>query len=148
MSQSARRFVSLIAGLMFGTGLAISGMLDPSRVRGFLDIFGVWDPSLAFVLGGAVAVSAVGYLISRTMKHPVLDDTFRVPEKNAIDLNLVLGAAIFGIGWGVSGLCPGPAVASLVFAVPAMLAFTFAMLVGVFVHDRCFAGRQQRRILR
>jgi uncharacterized protein len=148
MSNLARNLVSLAAGLIFGFGLALSGMLDPARVRGFLDIFGAWDPSLAFVLGGAVAVSAIGYMISRKMKAPALDVAFRLPAKTAVDAPLMIGAAVFGIGWGIAGLCPGPAIASLTFGVPAMIAFTIAMLVGVAVHDRLFAADQPRQALR
>ena len=145
MSGLPRNLLSLAAGLIFGFGLALSGMLDPARVRGFLDIFGAWDPSLAFVLGGAVAVSAIGYVISRNMHGPVLDDAFLLPTKAAVDAPLVVGAAVFGIGWGISGLCPGPAVASLLFGLPATIAFTVAMLVGVFAHDRLFAARQLKQ---
>jgi uncharacterized membrane protein YedE/YeeE len=147
MSGLARNLLSLAAGLIFGFGLALSGMLDPARVRGFLDIFGAWDPSLAFVLGGAVAVSAIGYAISRTMKGPVLDAAFLLPTKAAVDAPLLIGAAVFGIGWGISGLCPGPAVASLLFCIPETVAFTIAMLVGVFVHDRLFAAAPSRQVL-
>ena len=145
MNDLARNLVSLAAGLIFGFGLALSGMLDPARVRGFLDIFGAWDPSLAFVLGGAVAVSAVGYVISRNMKSPALDASFRLPTDSAVDAPLMIGAAVFGIGWGIAGLCPGPAVASLAFGIPATIAFTVAMLVGVFAHDRLFAARQPQQ---
>lgn len=147
MSNLARNLVSLAAGLIFGFGLALSGMLDPARVRGFLDIFGAWDPSLAFVLGGAVAVSAIGYIISRRMEGPALDLAFRLPTKTAMDAPLIIGAAVFGIGWGISGLCPGPAIASLTFGVPATIAFTIAMLVGVFAHDRLLAAHQPQQAL-
>jgi uncharacterized protein len=147
MSELARNLVSLAAGLIFGFGLALSGMLDPARVRGFLDIFGAWDPSLAFVLGGAVAVSAIGYVISRKMKSPALDVAFRLPTKTGVDAPLMIGAAVFGIGWGIAGLCPGPAVASLTFGLPATIAFTIAMFVGVFAHDRLFVARQPKQAL-
>jgi uncharacterized protein len=105
--------VALASGVIFGFGLSLSGMLDPARVRGFLDIAGQFDPSLAFVLAGAVAVSSAGYLISRRLRHPLLDSMFHLPVKQDIDLALVAGAAIFGVGRGMSGLCPGPAIASL-----------------------------------
>lgn len=147
MSCLARNLLSLAAGLIFGFGLALSGMLDPARVRAFLDIFGAWDPSLAFVLGGAVAVSAIGYVISRNMKGPVLDAAFLLPTKAAVDAPLLTGAAVFGIGWGISGLCPGPAVASLLFGIPETIAFTIAMLVGVLAHDQLFAAAPSRQIL-
>jgi len=135
MKYFARIFVSLASGLIFGFGLALSGMLDPTRVRGFLDIFGAWDPTLAFVLGGAVAVSAIGQIISRSMKGPALDEKFRLPDKTTVDSPLLAGSALFGIGWGLSGLCPGPAISSLTLGIPATLVFTIAMIAGVFVHD-------------
>jgi uncharacterized membrane protein YedE/YeeE len=147
MTRTARSLVSLSAGLMFGFGLAISGMLDPERVRGFLDIFGAWDPSLAFVLGGAVTVSAAGYLVSRVMGGPVLDAAFRLPSRNRVDTSLILGAAMFGIGWGISGLCPGPAISSLVLGVPNTIVFTLAMLVGMLFHDQLFVIRQRTEAL-
>ena len=107
MTGLARTFVGLIAGAMFGFGLSLSGMLDPARVRGSLDVAGHFDPSLAFVLAGAVAVSGVGYLISRALRRPLLGGDFQLSARKAIDRPLILGAAIFGVGWGASGLCPG-----------------------------------------
>ena len=104
---------ALLAGLLFGIGLAMSGMLDPARVQGFLDIAGAWDPSLAFVLGGAVGVAALGTLLSRRLRHPLLAGAFDVPTNQRIDAKLLGGTAMFGIGWGLEGFCPGPAVASL-----------------------------------
>ena len=101
--------VALLSGLIFGFGLSLSGMLDPARVRGFLDLFGHFDPSLAFVLAGAVAVSGAGYALSRRLKAPVFDDIFHIPERTTIDRPLVFGAAVFGTGWGVGGFAPGPA---------------------------------------
>jgi uncharacterized protein len=147
MRHLARNLLSLTAGLIFGFGLALSGMLNPARVRGFLDIFGTWDPSLAFVLGGAVVISAIGYIISRRMESPALDVAFHLPAKTSVDSHLVIGAATFGIGWGISGLCPGPAVASLSFGIPSTIAFTIAMVVGTFAHDRLFATGQPRQVL-
>jgi hypothetical protein len=113
MTASARILAALVAGAIFGFGLSLSGMLDPARVRGFLDIEGEFDPSLAFVLAGAVAVSSFGYLISRRLQRPAHDCTFHLPTRKDVDLRLVTGAAILGVGWGISGLCPGPAIASL-----------------------------------
>ncbi len=131
----ARIFVALAAGGMFGFGLSLSGMLDPARVRGFLDGAGHFDPSLAFVLAGAVAVSRAGYLISRRLHRPLLDSTFHLPVKQDIDLPLVAGAAIFGIGWGMSGLCPGPAIASLALELMPSYVFAATMLAGMLIHD-------------
>jgi len=147
MKNAARNFISLTAGLIFGLGLAISGMLDPTRVRGFLDVFSAWDPSLAFVLGGAVAVSAIGYILKRRMKGPALAASFHLPSKTRVDSPLVIGAAVFGIGWGISGLCPGPAIASLTLGLPATIAFATAMLVGVLAHDQLFAAEKTEQVL-
>jgi uncharacterized membrane protein YedE/YeeE len=134
--NSARIFVAGLSGLIFGFGLALSGMLDPARVRGFLDVFGVWDPSLAFVLGGAVAAASIGVWLSRLLPRPVFDESFHLPKSRTIDGKLVAGAAIFGVGWGMAGLCPGPAVASITLGVPATLLFLAAMLAGMAIHDR------------
>ena len=125
--------MALVAGLLFGTGLALSGMLDPVRVLGFLDVAGAWDPSLAFVLGGAVSVSAVGTVLARRMKTPVLACSFDVPTDRRIDVRLVVGSALFGIGWGLGGFCPGPAIAALSLLVPKALAFVAAMLAGMWL---------------
>lgn len=147
MRNAATNLVSLAAGLIFGLGLAISGMLDPARVRGFLDIFGAWDPSLAFVLCGAVAVSAIGYIFKRRMDGPALATSFHLPTSTRIDSPLVIGAGLFGIGWGISGLCPGPAVASLPLGIPATLVFAAAMFVGVLAHDRLFVAGKPEPVL-
>jgi uncharacterized protein len=132
---------SLGCGLMFGFGLSLSGMLDPARVQGFLDIFGAWDPSLMFVLGGAVVVATAGMALVKKMAKPVLADQFNMPTKVRIDAPLVLGSAIFGIGWGLGGFCPGPAIASLPMGYGAVLLFVVAMVVGMLVHDRAVAGK-------
>ena len=135
-----RSGVAVVAGLIFGLGLAMSGMMDPTRVRGFLDVARDWDPSLAFVLGGAVAVSATGTLMMRGRSRPVLDQRFHLPTKTRIDLPLVVGSGIFGIGWGLAGFCPGPAIASLVLGLLPTAVFVVAMLAGMAIHDRAFAG--------
>ena len=135
MSSILRLIAALVCGGIFGFGLSISGMLDPTRVRGFLDVFGQWDPSLAFVLCGAVSVSALGYLVSRRLRRPVLAENFDLPRSRRIDAPLVGGAALFGIGWGLSGLCPGPAVAALSTGAVPILVFVAAMLVGMGAHD-------------
>ncbi|GLQ78939.1 membrane protein [Mesorhizobium huakuii] len=132
---------ALAAGTLFGLGLALSGMLDPVRVQGFLDIFGAWDPSLAFVLGGAVAVAMAGMAWLRRMSRPLLADRFHLPMKSPIDARLVVGSAIFGLGWGLGGFCPGPAVASLSLGLTPTLVFVAFMLAGMVAHDRFFVGR-------
>ncbi len=126
--------VALVAGLLFGTGLALSGMLDPVRVLGFLDVAGVWDPSLAFVLGGAVTVSAIGTALARRMRTPALAESFDIPTGRRIDARLVVGSALFGIGWGLAGFCPGPAVAALSILMPKALIFVIAMLGGMWLY--------------
>lgn len=132
---------ALASGAVFGFGLSLSGMLDPARVRGFLDIAGAWDPSLAFVLGGAVAVAGIGMWLQRRLPHPAFDRTFHLPAKTAIDRRLVAGSALFGIGWGMAGLCPGPAIASLTLGLAPTVLFVVAMAAGMIVHDRFVAAR-------
>lgn len=124
----------LLAGLIFGLGLAVSGMMDPARVLGFLDFAGVWDPSLAFVLAGAVAVSTLGVLLARRCAAPVLAQHFAWPTTTGIDVKLLAGAAIFGIGWGLAGFCPGPAIASLTLGIGKSVLFVLAMLAGMGVY--------------
>ncbi len=133
--NAARTLSAAFSGVLFGFGLALSGMLDPSRVLGFLDVFGAWDPSLAFVLAGAVAVAAVAAALARTLPRPAFDAQFHLPDNRRIDAKLLAGAAIFGVGWGVAGLCPGPAVASAAIGVAPTLVFLFAMLAGMAFHD-------------
>jgi uncharacterized protein len=135
MNGFLKSLVGLAAGAIFGFGLSVSGMLDPARVRGFLDIGGHFDPSLAFVLAGAVAVSAIGYLVSRRLQNPLLGGEFQIPTRKTIDRPLVLGAAIFGVGWGMGGLCPGPAIASLALGLVPTFVFTAMMLAGIIIFD-------------
>ncbi len=125
--------ISAIAGLVFGLGLIISGMADPAKVQNFLDLFGTWDPSLAFVMAGAIAVTFVGYRVAFGGGRPLLADGFSLPTKTAIDAPLVIGAALFGVGWGLSGFCPGPAVVSLPLLATGTLVFVAAMLVGMLL---------------
>ena len=139
----AQMLAALVSGALFGLGLAFSGMLDPARVQGFLDVTGAWDPSLAFVLGGAVSVMAVGLLLLRRVPHPAFDDRFHLPQTRGIDRRLLFGSALFGIGWGIGGFCPGPAVAALSLGRLEPLLFVAFMLAGMIVHDRLFAPRAQ-----
>lgn len=129
-----RIIASAFTGLLFGFGLAISGMLDPMRVRGFLDIFGNWDPTLVFVLMGAVAVAAIGTLVRKLASRPALDERFHIPETTVIDNKLIAGSALFGVGWAISGLCPGPALASLGRDVSPVYVFVLAMIAGILMH--------------
>lgn len=128
-----RIVINLIAGLIFGTGLILAGMTDPEKVLNFLDFSGTWDPSLAFVMAGAIAVTATGYVLAQRRASPILEDTFQFPAKLPIDAHLISGAVLFGTGWGLSGLCPGPAITSLVLAAPGTLVFVPAMLAGIVV---------------
>lgn len=131
--------VALLSGVIFGAGLAVSGMIDPVRVRGFLDLFGTWDPTLAFVMGGALLPMAIAWIVQRGMKAPLADAAFHLPDTDPITLRLVGGAALFGVGWGVGGLCPGPALAAFALHPAAALVFTLAMIAGfmlVRVADR------------
>ena len=132
----ARSAIGLSAGILFGFGLALSGMMDPGRVQSFLDVTGPWSANLAFVLAGAVIVAFAGVRISGRMAHPLLDDEFHVPTTSRIDAPLVIGAALFGIGWGLAGFCPGPAVASLSLGVTEVWVFVAAMVIGMVAHDR------------
>jgi uncharacterized membrane protein YedE/YeeE len=134
--QMFRILAALASGAVFGFGLSLSGMLDPTRVRGFLDVAGHWDPSLAFVLAGAVVVAMLGTVLTQRMKQPLLDEAFHLPTNKRIDRPLVLGSALFGIGWGLAGFCPGPAVSVLALGLAPALLFVAAMLIGMTVHDR------------
>ena len=124
----------LVAGLIFGLGLAVSGMTHAAKVLGFLDVSGKWDPSLLLVLGGAVAVTGVAFRFILRRPAPVLEEKFRLPVARRIDGPLVVGAAVFGIGWGISGYCPGPGIALL--AAPGWETWVFipAVLLGAFLH--------------
>ncbi|MCM8556411.1 DUF6691 family protein [Sphingomicrobium sediminis] len=129
-----QQVLTLVAGSLFGAGLAISGMMDPLRVRGFLDLFGNWDPTLAFVMGGALLVMAVAWLIQRRLEKPYADDSFHLPGTQQLDRKLLGGAALFGIGWGLSGLCPGPAVASIGVNFAQVALFIGALFAGMLLH--------------
>ncbi len=124
--------IGLVSGLLFGAGLALSGMMDPARVRGFLDIAGHWDPTLAFVMGGAVVVMGLAWTLQRRMHRPAACEEFALPGTRLIDARLIGGSALFGVGWGLGGLCPGPAIASLPFHPLSAGVFVAAMLVGMF----------------
>ena len=131
-------------GLLFGAGLAVSHMMDPMYVLGFLDIAGDWNPTLLFVMAGAVAAAAPGFMLARGRLHPLLGGTFQVPTRRDIDARLLAGALLFGIGWGIAGLCPGPALAGLSTGLWQFFVFVPAMLAGMAIHagfDRICPGR-------
>jgi uncharacterized membrane protein YedE/YeeE len=119
------------SGLLFGLGLIVSQMVNPGKVLGFLDIFGNWDPSLALVMGGAVVVSALGYWFAKRRGLPVLAPRLEIPTRRDLDPRLIGGAALFGIGWGLAGLCPGPALVALTFGPPEVFFFVAAMIIGM-----------------
>jgi len=131
-----QNITALVAGLLFGLGLAISQMIDPARVLGFLDVAGVWDPTLIFVLGGAVGVTVVAFRFVLRQQNPFLALTFRLPNKTEIDRPLILGSALFGIGWGISGYCPGPGITALVLGSWNSVLFVIALAVGSFLYSR------------
>jgi uncharacterized protein len=126
--------VSFAAGLVFGIGLIVSQMINPAKVRAFLDIAGNWDPSLAFVMGGAVAVAAAGHVIAKRLGHPVWGDRFHLPSRRDIDAPLVTGAVIFGVGWGLAGFCPGPAIVALPVGRWEVFLFVAAMVAGMAIY--------------
>jgi uncharacterized membrane protein YedE/YeeE len=135
---------AIVVGLIFGAGLALSDMINPARVLAFLDVAGDWDPTLAFVLGGALIPSAMGYWLSRRMKRPLFDQQFRIPQNRTVEPKLLAGAAIFGIGWGLAGFCPGPAIAALGFSLWQPWLFVLAMVAGMLAH-RVVQDSQQTR---
>jgi uncharacterized membrane protein YedE/YeeE len=123
--------IPLASGTVFGAGLSIGGMTDPARVRGFLDLFGDWDPTLAFVMGGAVLVMAVAWVVQGKLLRPLFAEGFSLPDRNDITPRLVGGSALFGIGWGIAGLCPGPGFAALAIEPVSAMIFVIAMLAGM-----------------
>lgn len=125
--------ISLVSGLLFGFGLALSGMVSPGKVIGFLDLTGNWDPSLAFVMGGGVIVTALSFRYVLKRSKPFFGPDFKLPTKTEIDKFLISGAVLFGIGWGLGGLCPGPALSSLAYGNTKIFVFVGAMVVGIVV---------------
>jgi uncharacterized membrane protein YedE/YeeE len=126
---------SFLAGLIFGTGLCLSGMIQPSKVLGFLDLAGQWDPSLAFVMAGAIAVGLVVFSIARKRTAAVPGNASDISLKRDIDQRLVTGSLIFGVGWGLSGICPGPGIALLAFGSSQAITFVVAMLAGMLIFE-------------
>lgn len=126
-----RMLVALVSGTLFGLGLTISGMVDPQKVIGFLDVAGNWDPTLALVMGGALLVAIPAFRLIFKRSQPVLDNEFELPTKKELDASLLGGAAIFGVGWGLSGFCPGPSVTALASGLLPVIAFVAAMIAGM-----------------
>lgn len=125
--------VNLVLGLLFGIGLVVSGMSDPAKVLNFLDLFGTWDASLAFVMGGAVVTTFIGYRLVFRRPKPVAADAFHLPANNAIDRRILVGPAIFGIGWGLGGFCPGPALTATALGAAGTYAFLPMMFLGMWL---------------
>lgn len=142
----AKNLIGLLTGLLFGFGLALAGMTQPEKVLGFLDVAGQWDPSLLFVLGGAVGVTVVSFRFILRRKTPLLDVRYYFSEKMAIDRSLIVGAVLFGIGWGIGGYCPGPAVALLAAPGWELWAFLPAMLLGIVLEKLWAAKRDHKPV--
>ena len=135
-----QNLISLASGTLFGAGLAISGMIDPARVRAFLDVTGAWDPTLAFVMAGAILPMAIAWFVVRRRSTPIAAEQFHTPATSPIDRRLIGGAALFGIGWGLGGLCPGPAISSLLLAPGDAVLFVLMMLAGLAVGRMLTSG--------
>jgi uncharacterized protein len=145
MRKAFASITALLAGLLFGLGLIAGGMTDPAKVKGFLDLIGPWDPSLAFVMGGAIAVGVFAFATARRMRRAWSGDPMEIPTSTVIDRRLLLGGVLFGIGWGIGGFCPGPALVAMSGEFGGGLGaaglFVAAMLVGMVLHDRLLAPR-------
>ncbi len=133
-----RILVALFAGTLFGLGLAVSGMMNPQKVIGFLDVAGEWDPTLIFVMGGALLVTFPAFRVILKRPRPIFADGFALPTKSALDARLLGGATLFGVGWGLSGFCPGPAVAALATGLTPVFAFVAAMVGGMTLYGWIF----------
>lgn len=133
MKQS---LVALFCGLLFGLGLSLSQMIDRDRILDFLDIAGHWDSTLLFVLGGAVGVTLITFRFVLRLSHPIFAEKFCLPTKTNIDRDLIIGAAIFGVGWGIAGFCPGPAIAALAIDPANPVIFLLALIIGSFLYDK------------
>ena len=129
------RLSEFLVGLLFGLGLILSGMTDPGKVLGFLDLAGLWDPSLAFVMGGAIAVGALAFAVAKKRTRSFLGGAMHVPTARDIDKRLVLGSLLFGVGWGLAGFCPGPAIVSAAAGQPKAMVFIAAMLAGMWLFE-------------
>ena len=133
--------VAVVTGLLFGAGLAASGMTNPEKVQGFLDLTGVWDPSLMFVMGGAVVVTLISFRFILKLSRPVFSEQFHLPSITSIDTRLIIGAALFGTGWGLVGYCPGPALAAIAYLNSDVMIFLVAMFVGAFLGQELLKPR-------
>lgn len=141
MDRSLKALAPLLAGLVFGIGLIAAGMTDPAKVLAFLDLAGAWDPSLALVMGGAIAVALLPFGWARRQRRTLLGEPVQWPARRGIDARLLGGGALFGIGWGLAGLCPGPAIVALAAGLEGVWVFVLAMLAGLLVVDLVDARR-------
>ena len=139
-----KNLLTLISGLLFGFGLLLSGMADPAKVQNFLDLFGTWDPSLAFVMGGAITVTMPGFWLVIRRNKPFFNEVFHLPSRTDLDARLITGAAIFGVGWGLGGFCPGPAITALPLAAEGTLIFVATMLTGMAASKYVLQQRDSR----
>lgn len=129
------RISEFVVGLVFGLGLILAGMTDPGKVIGFLDLAGAWDPSLAFVMGGAIAVAVAAFALARKRTQNFLGGAMHLPSRSDVDQRLIVGSLVFGAGWGLAGFCPGPAIVSFAAGQPKALLFVLAMLVGMAIFE-------------
>ncbi len=136
-----RELIALLSGLIFGFGLIVGGMTNPGKVQGFLDVAGAWDPSLALVMGGAIAVGVFAFAAARRRSTSWSGDRIDIPSNSAIDGRLIAGGLLFGTGWGLGGFCPGPALVSMSSGLGSAAIFVVAMLAGMALHDRFIAPR-------
>lgn len=139
-----QRLTEFAVGLLFGVGLIVSGMTDPGKVLGFLDLFGAWDPSLAFVMGGAILVGLGAFTVAKRRTTSFLGGAMHLPQRRDIDRRLVVGSLTFGVGWGLAGFCPGPALVSLGALQPKAVVFVVAMLVGMAIYELGELMREKR----
>ncbi len=137
------KLTALLAGLLFGAGVTVSGMVNPMKVQNFMDIFGRWDPTLVFVMAAALAVTSAGYRMVLKAPRPRFAPAFILPSLQGIDERLIGGAVVFGLGWGLTGFCPGPAIASLVFGYWPSVLFVVAMAAGMAVARHLFLGTDE-----
>ena len=131
--------IAVLSGLLFGIGLLASGMTDPAKVKGFLDLFGLWDPSLALVMGGAIAVGLIGFTLAGRRTTSWIGEPIDLPKSTVVDWRLVLGGILFGVGWGIAGYCPGPGIVAASAGSLAGGVFVVAMLAGMTIHDQLIA---------
>ena len=136
--MNKKLLLSFFSGLIFSIGLGVSGMTNPDKVKGFLDIFGKWEADLAFVMGSALFISIISYQIVNRMKKPIFEKSFAIPNNKNIDYKLIIGSALFGLGWGISGFCPGPAMASIVTFKSEVIIFVASMFTGFFIYNKIY----------